>query len=177
MSQRICPSCGYDNIPGSDECAECQTSLTQEDIPPEVARDRVEKGLIEKFVSDLEQVTPITVPEETPLDQAIAQMRSAGIGCLLVTDSAGKLSGIVSERDFLNRVVLEVVDLEQGRIADFMTPNPETIEPERTLGFALQRMMVGDLRHLPLVDKDGRPAGIISSRDVIRHIAHLIEAD
>ena len=177
MSQNICPSCGYDNIPGSDECAECLTSLMQEDLPPEVARDRVEKGLLEKSVADLEQVTPITVSEETRLDQAVEQMRSARIGCLLVTDSAGKLSGIVSERDFLNRVVLEVTDLEQGRIADFMTPDPETIEPERPLGYALQRMMVGDLRHLPLVDEDGRPAGIISSRDVIRHIAHMIDAD
>ena len=176
MTERICPSCGYDNIPGSDECAECQTSLMHEDIPPEVARDHVERALMEQTVADLEQREPIVVAEETRLDEAVAQMRSARIGCLLVSDSAGRLSGIISERDFLTRVALEVADLEQGKVVDFMTANPETIEPGRPLGYTLQRMMVGDHHHLPLVDDDGRAVGIISSRDVIRHIADLIDA-
>jgi CBS domain-containing protein len=55
-----------------------------------------------------------------------------------------------------------------------MTPKPETIEPERPLAYALQRMTVGDLRHLPLVDEENRSVGVISSRDIINHLAAVV---
>jgi CBS domain-containing protein len=172
-----CPSCGHDNVPGADACAACLTSLTHEDIPPEEARNRVEHSLMEDRVADLRPAAPISVGESTCLDEAVKNMRAKRIGCLLVTDTVGKLVGILTERDLLNKVAAEMEDFSRAVVADFMTRNPETIEPERPLGYALQRMLVGDLRHLPLVDRDGKSVGIISSRDVVRHVAALVGAD
>jgi len=171
-----CPSCGYDNIDGIDECASCSTSLTREDIPPDEARNRVERSLMNDRVDDLHPAVPVSVPLSASLEDAVTTMRRGRIGCLLVTDASLKLVGVLTERDLLNKAAIEVTDLAAARVADFMTPDPEVIEPDRPLGYALQRMMVGDLRHLPLVDPDGHSVGIISSRDIVRHIASLIGA-
>jgi CBS domain-containing protein len=53
-----------------------------------------------------------------------------------------------------------------------MTRNPETVEPNDTLAVALHKMDVGGYRHLPIVEGE-RPVGIISVRDVSRHITRL----
>jgi CBS domain-containing protein len=170
----ICPSCGYDNIAGADACSACLNSLTLEDIPPDEARNRVERSLMEDRVADLHPAAPVSVREGARLDEAVATMRAERLGCVLVTDASDKLVGILTERDLLNKVAIEVEDLSRAVVSDFMTPRPETIEPNRPLAYALQRMMVGDLRHLPLVDPNGCAVGIISSRDVVRRIAALV---
>ena len=54
-----------------------------------------------------------------------------------------------------------------------MTRDPETIRPAHPLAHAVHLMVVGDLRYLPLVDENGRPSGIIDSRDLIDHFGNL----
>lgn len=168
-----CPSCGYDNIPGADECAQCHTSLTQEDIPRDEASGRIERSVIEDRVSDLHPAEPICVTEDTSVESAVATMRSKRIGCLLVTGADAALTGIVTERDLLLKITGET-DLAQQTVRELMTPAPETIRNDQLLAHALQLMMVGDHRHLPVVAPDGRPIGIVSSRDIIGHLASLI---
>jgi CBS domain-containing protein len=53
-----------------------------------------------------------------------------------------------------------------------MTPKPETLTANKSLAFALHKMDVGGYRHMPLV-QDGRPVGMISVRDIMRHITRL----
>ena len=53
-----------------------------------------------------------------------------------------------------------------------MTPNPETVRPTDTLAFVLHKMDGGGYRHLPVL-KDGQPLGMISVRDMLRHITRL----
>jgi len=172
--QMICPSCGFDNIPGSDECAECLTSLTHEDIPPDEARDMIEHALMEITVEDLHPAKPIAVHESTSVMAAIDRMRADRIGCLLVEDDAGTLTGILTEHDLLNKAALEPLDLDTTPVSGLMTPDPEIIEAERPIAQALHKMMVGDLRHLPLIDANGHAVGIISSRNIVAHLADLI---
>ncbi|MGH7224104.1 MAG: CBS domain-containing protein, partial [Gemmataceae bacterium] len=57
-------------------------------------------------------------------------------------------------------------------IQDFMTADPETVRPTDTLAFALHKMDVGGYRHLPVL-KDGQLLGIISVRDMLRHMTRL----
>ena len=56
-----------------------------------------------------------------------------------------------------------------------MTRDPEVVREDQLLASALQRMMVGDLRHLPIVDEEGRPKKVLSSRDVINYGVSLVE--
>jgi CBS domain-containing protein len=164
-----CPGCDFENLPGADACENCGTSLTREDVPQ--AGTEVERSLMEDPVECLHPNRPLTVDLLTSLAAAIQLMRNHHIGCVLVTAADGSLVGILTERDLLQKVAARGLDLEQCAIQDYMTALPETSKPDHPLGYAIQRMIVADLRYLPLVDESGRPVGIASSRDIIDYIA------
>ena len=170
----LCPSCGHDNLPGSDHCAQCQTSLTQEDVPVALIRGRIEKSLGRDTIETLNPVAAVSVAEGTPLDEVVLQMREKKTGCMLITDQQGRLSGILTERDLLNKVAGVVEDLAAHPVSRFMSHDPETVQADQLLASALQRMKVGDLRYLPLVDDQGRPRAIISSGDIINYLCFLV---
>jgi CBS domain-containing protein len=169
-----CPSCGYQNLPGTDACEHCQTSLTQEDLPqPETA---IERSLMEDPILSLQPVKPLTVNPSTSLADAIRLMRNHGIGCVLITNENGRLAGILTERDLLQKVAGQKLDLDRCLVEDFMSQAPESSKPEHPLGYALHRMIISDIRYLPVVDADDRPAGIVSSRDIIAYVATRFSA-
>jgi len=170
-----CLSCGHDNLPGADRCEECQASLTQKDVPSARIENAIGQSLSEDKVQTLNPVEAFCVPEDTSLDEAIRTMRERKIGYLLITDRKGKLCGIFTERDILCKVAGKVEDLATQQVSHYMTQDPEVIRGDQLLASALQRMMVGDLRHLPLVDTDGRPEQILRSRDIINYLAFLVE--
>jgi CBS domain-containing protein len=145
-----------------------------EDVPLARMRSVIEKSLSEDRIETLNPVEAFSVPEDTSLDAAIGTMRKKKIGCLLVTDPDGKLCGIFTERDLLYKVAGKVEDLTAQPVSRYMTPNPEVIREDQLLASALQRMMVGDLRHLPIVDEQSRPKKILSSRDVIDYGVTLV---
>ncbi len=166
----ICPHCGYDNLPGSEECSHCSMDLTQLDRPAPLTR--IERSLMEDPVSVLQPKKPITVRPAETVGETIRLMLERDIGALLVVDDNGKLLGIFSERDLLTRVAGLHEPFAELAVQQFMTPNPETVTPTDTLAFALHKMDVGGYRHLPML-KDGLPVGVISVRDMLRHITRL----
>ena len=164
-----CPACGYENLPGTDACENCGTSLTREDVPQ--AGTEVERSLMEDPVECLQPISPLRVDLQTSLQEAIQMMRNHGIGCVLITGDGGKLTGILTERDLLQKVAGKGLDLAQSNVGDFMSQAPESSKPDHPLGYALQRMVISDIRYLPIVDNSDRPAGIVSSRDIIAYMA------
>jgi CBS domain-containing protein len=94
------------------------------------------------------------------------------VGVLLVVDADGKLVGIFSERDLLTKVAGIHSDYAERPVVDFMTPKPETVSAHDTLVYALHKMDIGGYRHMPIV-QEGRAAGVISVRDMLRHITRL----
>src|SRR5262249_40946255 len=121
----ICPNCGHDNLPGIEECSSCGQDLTQLDRP--VARDRVERSLMEDTVGALCKIKPIVVKPTANLQTAIQTMLGPGVGALLVVDDQGKLIGILTERDLLTKVVGSHLDFSQLPVQQFMTPDPEAV--------------------------------------------------
>lgn len=170
-----CTSCGHDNLPGADHCDACHANLMHEDVPLARIESALEHSLSEDKVHALNPVEAFSVPEGTSLEEAIRTMRERKIGCLLVTDREGKLRGIFTERDVLYKVAGKGLALAAEQVSRYMTHDPEVIRGDQLLASALQRMMVGDLRHLPLVDTEGRPERILSSRDIINYLAFLVE--
>jgi CBS domain-containing protein len=77
--------------------------------------------------------------------------------------------GIFTDRD----AVVKATDKRLGlyRVQDFMTPDPVVLRPEDTLAVAVHKMAVGEFRHIPVVDADHRPVGVVAAADVFRHIA------
>jgi CBS domain-containing protein len=166
----ICPTCGHDNLPGNEECVHCQQDLTPLDRP--MAQDKVERSLMEDPVSLLQPKPPVTVSPSTTLQQALQAMLASDIGALLVVDANGSLLGIFSERDLLKRVVGFHENYAEMKVSDFMTAKPETVTSTDTLDFALHKMDGGGYRHLPVLT-NGKPAGVISVKDMVHHIYRL----
>ncbi len=162
-----CPACGHDkNPPGADACANCGLALTHLDAP--VPNGPVETRLTNEPVSVLDPRPPVTVPVDATLGDAMQQMIAGRIGAVLVTGPAGELVGILTERDFLTKVAGEP-RFESLPVRQFMTANPETVSPTDVLAYAIGKMDAGGYRHLPVVSA-GKPVGVISVRDILRHL-------
>ena len=85
-------------------------------------------------------------------------------GSVLVVDSNGRLVGIFTGRDAVQRVVAAGRDAVQTRLADVMTAEPNTMPPNNSAIEALRLMWDGGFRHVPVVD-DGRIVGVVSRGD------------
>lgn len=92
-------------------------------------------------------------------------MARGGFGAVLVVEG-GALRGIFTERDALFRVLAEGKDPATTTIGQVMTPDPKTVGPDDTYGYALVLMQEGGFRHAPVV-REGRPVGILSSRNAM----------
>jgi CBS domain-containing protein len=108
---------------------------------------------------------PVTVPKTVTVVEAARTMKQHNIGALLVVDGS-KLCGIFTERDALFRVLAQGRDPGATRLAEVMTPQPQTIHPDKPFLDALRAMHKGRFRHLPVVEDD-RPLGIVSARDAL----------
>jgi len=166
-----CPACGTVNKPGSDACGNCMLSLAHLDDP--TPHDRIERRLMTDPVAVLHPRAPVTVAADADLGTAIRRMVDGNVGAVLVTVADGTLAGILTERDFLTKVAGQP-GYASLPARDFMTPAPETVAPTDTLAFALGKMDAGGYRHLPVV-ADGRPVGVISVRDVLRHVTRVCQ--
>jgi signal-transduction protein with cAMP-binding, CBS, and nucleotidyltransferase domain len=168
----ICPTCGYDNLPGNETCSYCEQALTLLDLP--TPHSQVERSLMEDPVSTLHPRPPITVAVAAPVREAVRFLLDRNIGALLVVNDHGRLVGIFSERDLLKKIAGIHENFGELTVGDFMTPNPETVAPSDPLNFALHRMDIGGYRHMPVVEA-GLPIGMISVRDMLRHITTLCQ--
>ena len=152
----ICPTCGWDNLPGNEECSNCQQDLTPLDRP--TPNNKVERSLMEDPVMALAPKEPVTLGAGATVRDAIQTMLTRNIGSVLIVDEAGMLVGIFSERDLLKKVAGIHADYPGLPLRDFMTANPETVKPTDTLNFVLHQMDGGGYRHVPVV-VEGRPSG------------------
>ncbi len=166
----ICPHCGNDNLPGSEQCGRCGQDMTQLDRP--VPGDAVERSLIEDPVGRLRPRTPVTIGPTTSVRQAISTMLDNNVGALLVVDERDHLLGIFSERDLLTKVAGLRDDYADRPVSEFMTRDPEAVAPHHTLAFVLHKMDCGGYRHVPVLEH-GHPVAMISVRDMLRHITRL----
>src|SRR5262245_36447520 len=119
-----------------------------------------------RLVKDvIKEQKPFVAPGKTTVLDAVRLMKKHAVGAIMVVD-AGKLSGIFTERDAVFRVLAEARDPAGTRIADVMTAKPQTIAPDKMVGYALLLMYEGGFRHVPVVER-GRPVGMISARDAL----------
>jgi len=104
------------------------------------------------------------VSSDTTLAEAAKKMSGGRVGAVVVLEGAA-LRGILTERDVLRAVGEGRV--EGSTVADWMTRDPETIEPSESTDMAATLMIHGGFRHLPVVE-DQNVIGIVSIRDLMR---------
>jgi CBS domain-containing protein len=105
----------------------------------------------------------LSVEASASIIEVAQRMVDRNVGAVLVLD-AGRLTGILTERDVLRAVARGLRD--DTRVADCMTAHPETIGPDDTTEHAVVLMLHGGFRHLPVVEGNNL-VGVISIRDLV----------
>jgi CBS domain-containing protein len=110
----------------------------------------------------------LTVTPDMNVRAVASQMKQCKVAALLVVDQRdGKLIGICTERDLTFKVLAEGLDINSTLVGSVMTADPQSIGPDKPFGHALHMMFEGGFRHMPVIDSDGQPLGVISSRDAL----------
>ncbi len=111
---------------------------------------------------------------QTPVARAVELMRARKVSAVLVVERAKprRLVGIFTERDLVNRA-LPARGWARARVEKFMTRAPEALRAGDPVAYAVNKMSVGGFRHVPVVDEGGRPAGVVSARDVLQFVVEL----
>src|SRR5262249_1232171 len=94
---------------------------------------------------------PVTLPPSATVKEACQRMRDRRVGAFLVPDGDRRLVGIFTGRDAVHRVLAEGKSAVRTMLADVMTPNPDTMPPDKMAIEALRRMEDRRYRHLPIV--------------------------
>jgi len=139
-------------------------------------RPLIERAIATDDIRSLGLGPAITVPATATLEEVVRTLQDQHIGCVLVTGADGKLAGIFTERDLLTRVALNALDWSRERVADYMTPEPETLRPDDRIAWALKLMHIGGYRHVPLTDEQGTPVGVVSMKDIVAFVIDLFPA-
>ncbi|KAI8540642.1 hypothetical protein RHMOL_Rhmol08G0002600 [Rhododendron molle] len=106
----------------------------------------------ERTVKKLRLSKALTIPEGTTVSDACRRMAARRVDAVLLTDSNALLSGIVTDKDIATRVIAEDLRPEQTIISKVMTRNPIFVTSDSLAIEALQKMVQGKFRHLPVVE-------------------------
>ncbi|KAI6691749.1 hypothetical protein NL676_019459 [Syzygium grande] len=106
----------------------------------------------ERTVKKLRLSKALTIPEGTTVSDACRRMAARRVDAVLLTDTNALLSGIVTDKDIATRVIAEGLRPEQTIVSKIMTRNPIFVTSDTLAIEALQKMVQGKFRHLPVVE-------------------------
>ncbi len=124
--------------------------------------------------ADFMEVPPISVAQDMTIDDAAKLMWEKNVGSVIVVDDAGMMVGIVTEKD----VVFSVSKSMTGRtipVSSIMSRTKLKGSPGESIATAVEKMRKAGVRHLPVVDKNGKPLGMISMRDALEVSGPLLK--
>lgn len=98
---------------------------------------------------------------------AAERMHQRGVGALVVVNDLQEPVGIVTDRDLVERVVVRRLDPDETQVGQVMTPRPRTIYDGASIESALSVMRDGGFRRLPVVDHEGKLAGLLCVDDLL----------
>jgi 2-oxoglutarate ferredoxin oxidoreductase subunit beta len=136
----------------------------------ETSAPEVGHSLLTDTLNMLKPKSPLTAHVDISLAEAAGKLRELNVGFMALIDDDGKLVGIFTEGDILTKVACIIEDLSAERVRDYMTVNVTTLKANATIAQALHLMSIHHFRHIPIVDDEGRPEGVISTRSVVHYI-------
>ena len=116
-------------------------------------------------VKDLPPGRLLSVLPVTKLADVAREMRLHDSDSVAVMDDA-RLVGIITERDLV-RAIADGLNPMQASAAMVMTSDPATVSLDEDVNVVAVKMMRLGIRHLPVMDEQGEPAGLVSARDLI----------
>ena len=108
----------------------------------------------------------LSVPTTATVTEAVALMDEKSLGSVLVRDAAGAMAGIFTERDLMRRVVRQGRDPKTTPMSAVMTPDVRQVPATEPIVEVLRLMVEHGYRHM-LISEGGKPAGVVSIRDLM----------
>jgi CBS domain-containing protein len=121
-----------------------------------------------KTIRDLMTKNPCAIDSDKAVAYAAKMMRDEDVGLAPIVEGQ-KLVGMLTDRDIAIRVVAEGKDPQTTTVREVATTRLVTIDPKQDLADALRLMAQNQVRRLPVVEEDGRLAGVVAQADVARH--------
>jgi CBS domain-containing protein len=134
---------------------------------------KLQDALLSDTVAVLAPQQALRRDEAAPIGEALDAMLAEDRIAVIVVDGAGRLAGIVTDRDLLGRACSSGDDAAMRPLADVMTRDPETLRPDDRVCYAVNRMMAMGCRTVPVVDDERRPVGIVTVDDIAKWLAAL----
>jgi CBS domain-containing protein len=126
------------------------------------------------LVKDFMKTSLVSAKPEETVDSVCKRMKQNHLGAVLVMDGVHMI-GIFTERDVLNRVVAEGKDPAVLQVKDVATPHPISVRGSTTIKACADILRTKGFRHLPVVDDNENPIGILSSRDFFQFMTYELE--
>lgn len=147
-----------------------------ENFDPPTYSGGLEEALAEESATSI-QSTPFTsVSADTPVHEAVKLLAGLHIACVLVEED-GKLVGLFTDRDVLDKVSLEMEEVKDLPLRDVMTTNPIFVYDTDTAGAVLNVMAVSGYRHVPVLKSDGSIVGIVSPQRITKFLRRHFNDD
>ncbi|KQO70369.1 inosine-5-monophosphate dehydrogenase [Methylobacterium sp. Leaf469] len=118
----------------------------------------------------------VTVEPQRTLDEAIHLLAEKRIGAVVVSDAAGTVLGILSERDIMRALARQGAGALDALVSEHMTATVVTCARDTSVEDVMHLMTDGRFRHVPVLE-EGRLAGLISIGDVVKRRIAAVEAE
>ena len=130
--------------------------------------------LIDERLQVVGRREPVTVQPGTSLADCLSAIRGTGTGdSVFVVDEAGRLVGVLTERDIFGRLVghdVAPIDLAEP-VETLMTTKPHHLHLDETVRAAIELMQTGRYRNVPLLDDDDVLQGVVRPQDLLKYLA------
>lgn len=144
-------------------------------MAPKRSAKEVEDLLKEKKIFQIINPRLVQAPPSLTVKEAIALMQEHRAGYIVIAEKK-KCVGIFTETDVVRKILEKDVDWNRP-VSDFMTSNPVCLQPDDSVGAAIDVMGSNRFYHIPLVSEKGELVQVISVRTMIRFLAEFYAAE
>ncbi len=167
----ICPSCGYENLPGSSVCDHCNNALTSFEEKKPLTKSKIEKAILEDSLDKVgkEKSVALKVTNDMTVEVVIKQMiKEQKCSAVIMEDNS--IKGIFTERSLLKRVCNESPININKSITEAMLKDPKTLQSFDRVVDALHMMEVGGFTYAII---EGDPLRVINIKDILEYIIEI----
>jgi CBS domain-containing protein len=118
-----------------------------------------------------------TIKPDASVEEALRRLRAERIGSLVVSETGTDLAGIISDRDILDAIADRGTEVLRARASSVMTAKVFTCSRDDRVSAIMALMTNRRIRHVPVVEQDGRLCGMISLGDVVKQRLDEIESE
>ena len=147
-----------------------------ENYEPKTYDDPIEQALADETVAAIQHEPFASISPDTTVSDAVQKLAGFHIACLLV-EKEGKLVGVFSHRDVLDKVALNYDELKDRPVSEVMTNNPVYVYESDPSAAALSVMAVSGYRHVPILDLDDQLYGIVSPQRVATFLHQFVSSN